>query len=480
MLSTAHPPSAPPLFLLAPFCLLLVLIAAGPTMFAGWWHRHFRKVALSLGTVTLGWQLLVANAGGEVAHTAHEYAGFICLVGSLYVVSGGVSIELALPGVPLVNVAFLFAGGLLSNLVGTTGAAMLLIRPWLLMNRPRLARHHVVFFIFVVANAGGCLTPIGDPPLFLGYLKGLPFWWFARHCWPMWMVCNGLLLGVFAWLDHRHLRRAAPKIAAGALGSGATKVAGAHNLLFLGVIVGATLFLRSPPFAREAVMLGAAGLSWLTTNPSVRTANGFDWAPLNEVAVLFAGIFSTMMPALDWLGSFASSLEHPSPGVFYFAAGVLSSVLDNAPTFASFLAVILGLHAGPGEAAEFTRWLAAGSPAVWQFVDATQSAAFQAARDILASEFGSRALVGANVSPKDVDAALLLASPAATVLLAAISTAAVFFGAATYIGNGPNFMVKAMAERMGAPTPGFAGYIGRFTLPILVPVLVIVGWLFFV
>src|ERR1051326_7121792 len=174
--------------MLLPFGLLLTAIALGPLLFSLWWHRHYPKVAFGLALVTLSYYVVVLNAHAMVVHTAREYLGFILLIGSLFVVSGGIHINVKGEATPCVNMVFLFMGGVLANLLGTTGASMLLIRPWLRMNKYRVTAHHVVFFIFIVSNLGGCLTPIGDPPLFLGYLKGIPFWWIAEHCWPMWAV----------------------------------------------------------------------------------------------------------------------------------------------------------------------------------------------------------------------------------------------------------------------------------------------------
>ncbi len=186
-------------WMILPFGLLLVAIALGPLWVAGWWSRHYAKVALGLAAVTLTYYgfVLPSPARTTMAHTAHEYASFIALIGSLFVVSGGIHLSVKGEATPWANTVFLFLGAVVANVLGTTGASMLLIQPWLRLNRYRVTAHHVVFFIFIVSNVGGCLTPIGDPPLFLGYLKGIPFWWVAEHCWPMWAVGVGFLLLLF-------------------------------------------------------------------------------------------------------------------------------------------------------------------------------------------------------------------------------------------------------------------------------------------
>jgi Na+/H+ antiporter NhaD/arsenite permease-like protein len=296
------------------------------------------------------------------------------------------------------------------------------------MNKYRLTKHHVVFFIFLVSNVGGSLTPIGDPPLFLGYLKGVPFFWVARHLWPMWVVGVGALLAIFYALDSRNFRRAPRAVREAQTAREEWRFQGLPNLLFLGVILGA-VFVSDPPFLREALLLAAAAGSWLTTRKAVHQANDFDFHPIREVVILFAGIFATMLPALDWLQTHAAHFGEPSPALYYWGSGLLSSALDNAPTYLSFASAALGA---------------------------------------LSAETGSPA-----------DVAALLAEPTYARCLVAISVGAVFFGATTYIGNGPNFMVKAIAERQGANTPSFLGYVFRFALPFMLPVLVSIWLLFF-
>ncbi len=236
--------------------------------------------------------------------------------------------------------------------LGTTGAAMLLIRPWIRMNQHRVTAHHIVFFIFIVANVGGCLTPIGDPPLFLGYLQGVPFWWVAKNCWPMWAAGVGILLAIFYVVDKINFHRAPRRVRERENVTETWRFDGLANVFFLAVILGA-VFVSRPVFLREALMLAAAIGSYFTTRKSVHVANDFNFHPIQEVAVLFAGIFATMMPALDWLGLHAKELlgANPSPGIFFWGTGGLSAVLDNAPTYLGFLSALHGVT-GAGEFAE--------------------------------------------------------------------------------------------------------------------------------
>ena len=424
-----------------PFGLLLGMLALVPLWAPDWWGRRYPWVALGFAALTVGYYLIGLRAGSRVLHTAAEYVSFISLVGSLYVVSGGIHLKVRGGATPWENTVFLALGAVLANVLGTTGASMLLIRPWIRMNRARITTHHIVFFIFIVSNVGGALTPIGDPPLFLGYLKGVPFWWVATHCWPMWVVAFGLLLAVFLGVDGRNFRRIPQHLRDEARKSDSWSWQGGSNAFFLLVILGA-VFLDHPPLLREFLMVAAAAGSYWTTPRPVHEANHFNLHPVREVAILFVGIFATMMPALDWLELNAATLGTPTPGLFYWGSGLLSSVLDNAPTYLSFFSAAIGSLVTPDA-------ILAGK-----------------------SAFPS-------VSEAHPEVAALLAQPALARTLMAISMGSVFFGANTYIGNGPNFMVKAIADQQGCRTPSFPGYIVRFTLPILVPILAVVGWLFF-
>ncbi len=394
-------------------------MAIAPALTPNWWLRHYPKVSFGLGASIAIYYFSHGNAA-ILHHTFEEYFSFITLIGALFVVAGGIHLEIPGASTPSKNVVFLLLGALVANLLGTTGAAILLIRPWLRFNRQRLAAHHVVFFIFLVANIGGCLTPIGDPPLFLGFLEGVPFSWVAKNCWPMWTLAVSALLAIFYVIDKTNFSRSPNN---NQPTPNQWRCAGAVNLFFLTLILGA-VFIKTPLFLREFVMLAAAIGSYFLTSKSIHAANQFNFHPLKEIAILFAGIFITMIPALAWLNQHAATFlgTQPSAGIFFWGTGILSSVLDNAPTYLGFLGALAG---------------------------ATNA----------------------------TDTNQLLATHSLHVL--AISIGAVFFGAFTYIGNGPNLMVKALAEQSGAATPSFFGYILKFSLPFLLPVLGLVWWLYF-
>src|SRR3954468_3646421 len=297
-------------WMLLPFGVLLAFIALGPLLFATWWGKNYAKVAFALAAITLAYYAYYALgiegtqeklAQHKILETSHEYISFIALIGSLFVVSGGIHINVKGEATPFANCIFLLIGGVLANVLGTTGASMLLIRPWLRMNKYRVTGHHVVFFIFIVSNVGGCLTPIGDPPLFLGYLKGIPFGWVMEHCWPMWAVGMAFLLTVFFALDYRNYLRA-PKQVREKLAEphDVWRFDGLWNVGLLAIVLIA-VFIDEPPLVREGLMLGAAAVSWFTTSRQIHEANHFTFHPITEVAILFIGIFATMMPALDWL-----------------------------------------------------------------------------------------------------------------------------------------------------------------------------------
>ncbi len=437
-------PAAPVLFaavpalLVLPFALLLALIAAAPLSpprLKHWWDRSYPIVALGAGAIVVLYYLLEVPAGGwSVLATLKDYLGFICLIGSLFVVAGGIHIKVRGEATPVANVVFLVAGAFAANVIGTTGASMVLIRPWVRMNKIRISAHHVVFFIFIVSNVGGALTPIGDPPLFLGYLRGVPFFWLAGRVFLQWMATVAAVLAAFYVIDRRSFRRM-PRKLQGDIASHAEswRFDGAVNVLLLLAIIG-SVFLPARFFLREAVMMGAAVASWYLTPAVVHTENQFSFAPLREVAFLFAGIFLTMLPALDYLGAHAQALGFTEPLQYYFASGALSSVLDNAPTYANF---------------------------------------FQLAQATVAPSSGP-ALAEIAAQPSPALAVLLGDHP---LLVVAVSLGSVFFGAMTYIGNGPNFMVKSIAHDAGVHCPSFFGYILKYSLPILLPILALTGWL---
>jgi Na+/H+ antiporter NhaD/arsenite permease-like protein len=427
-----------PAWLMFPFGLLLLFIATmplAPPKAKHWWEHNYPLVSIGLGAVVAGYYFLkLSEGGGLIAHTLYEYFSFIALIGSLFVVSGGIHIKVKGESTPTSNVVFLAVGAIVANLIGTTGASMVLIRPWIRMNKIRISPFHVVFFIFIVSNVGGALTPIGDPPLFLGYLRGVPFFWLFEHVVVSWLVTLALLLGVFFVFDWRSFHHLPRQLQAEAAPPETWRFDGMSNVLLLFAIIGA-VFLPERFFLREIVMLGAAVASYFTTAKTVHEANAFSFGPIKEVAYLFAGIFLTMMPALAYLEVHGAEFGFTRPLQYYFASGALSALLDNAPTYVNFL----------------------------QLAEATARAHDPAA------------FAAAGADPIAAVRVLLLVQPAFVV---AVSLGAVFFGAMTYIGNGPNFMVKAIAHDSGVHCPSFFGYLFKFSLPVLLPVLVLVGIIF--
>jgi Na+/H+ antiporter NhaD/arsenite permease-like protein len=412
-LPEAH--AAPPLISVVPFVLMLLGIATLPLAAPHFWELNRNKAVISivLGAPVAVWTAIQIPL--ELAHVVRDYVAFVLLLGSLYVIAGGIHLSGDLRATPWVNVRFLGFGAILANFVGTTGASMLLIGPVLRTNRERrYVVHTVVFFIFLVSNIGGSLTPLGDPPLFLGYLNGVPFLWTLR-LFPAWLAVSAVLLMIYWLWDRRMYRREKPRaVAEDRRQIEPLKLHGTRNFLPLGGIVLAVALL--PPGWREAVMAVLAALSLYWTPRHVRTANHFSWAPIIEVAVLFAGIFATMIPVLDLLRARGGDLGVTEPWQFFWATGLLSSFLDNAPTYLAFFSLAQGLGLPPEVAGMSHR------------------------------------------------------------VLLAISLGAVFMGANTYIGNGPNFMVKAIAEARGVKMPTFGGYM-LYSGAVLIPIFLVVGWI---
>ncbi len=426
--------------LIVPFGLLLALIAImplTPPRAKHLWERFYPLAAIGLGLLVVGYYLLGMPGGGAtVARAMHEYFSFISLIGSLFVVAGGIHLNVKGEATPRDNVVFLAIGALVANVIGTTGASMVLIRPWIRMNKIRISAFHIVFFIFVVSNCGGALTPIGDPPLFLGYLRGVPFFWLLDHVIDDWLLVIGAILAVFYVFDRRSFRHAPRAIQEEIKGRDTWRFEGAVNLVFLGVIIGA-VFLPETWFLRELVMLGAAAASHRMTPRQVHEENHFTFGPIREVAFLFIGIFLTMMPALGYLSQHGREFGFNRPAQYYFASGGLSSVLDNAPTYLNFL----------------------------QLAEATFVEKAAAPRD-----------AGGAVDER-AGVRQLLAREETWRFVIAVSLGSVFFGAMTYIGNGPNFMVKSIAESAGVKVPTFFGYVFKYSVPFLLPILAAVGFL---
>ncbi len=439
---------------IVPFAGMLLSIALLPLLSPHFWRRHYPKVT-SLWALAFTVPFLAAHgalARYEILHVALvDYVPFLTLLWALFTVSGGIVVRGTPRATPAVNTTLLAVGTVAASWIGTTGAAMLLIRPLLRANAGRRrASHVVVFFIFLVANVGGALTPLGDPPLFLGFLHGVPFFW-TLHLAPHFLFVSILLLGSFYLLDRFRMRRdAAPTGSREEAPADKVRIrlGGAWNLLFAAGIVGAVLLsglwespsvlvlgvsLQWSDLAREALIAAMGILSLATTPRGLRVENGFSWEPIREVAILFAGIFATIIPAIAILkagerGALAFLIERiREPWQFFWATGLLSSVLDNAPTYLTFLNVGLGrLYPGLPEATQVARILAEHPQVV-----------------------------------------------------AAVSSGAVFMGANSYIGNAPNFMVKSIAEEAGMAMPSFFGYVFRWALPILLPAFLMAGWIFF-
>jgi Na+/H+ antiporter NhaD/arsenite permease-like protein len=465
--------------MILPFGLLLAAMAVAPGFWPAWWARHYPKVASGLGAVTAAYYIFALQAFERVVEVGHEYFSFIVLLGSLFVVAGGIHLHLKGQATPGLNTLFLFLGAILANVLGTTGASLLLIRPWIRMNKCRITAHHIVFFIFIVSNVGGCLTPIGDPPLFLGFLKGIPFWWVAEHCWPMWAVGLGVLLAMFFVVDSLNYRRAPKQIREKETAHERWRCDGLANVFFIAVILGA-VFLERPAFLREALMLAAAIGSYFTTKKPVHEANHFNFHPIQEVAILFIGIFATMMPALDWLGANAQSLlgANPAAGFFYWSTGSLSSVLDNAPTYLAFLSAVFGSFVDSDSVMQVQHLIQTGGTDLATFIHGEHAEAIKNTFLALQKYHGDQVLTK-DVGVEEIKVCFLLGNVALNQFILAISVGAVFFGACTYIGNGPNFMVKSIADQQKVHTPSFIAYLFKYTLPFMLPMLFLVWRLFF-
>jgi Na+/H+ antiporter NhaD/arsenite permease-like protein len=429
-----------------PFVGVLLSIAILPLLTPHMWEHHFGAISAAWIVailVPLAIAFGIAAAWDALVHTfLLEYMPFMILLTALFVVAGGISITGNLVGTPKTNVAILAFGATIASAIGTTGASMLLIRPLIRANQHRRHKVHIfVFFIFLVSNIGGSLTPLGDPPLFLGFLKGIDFFWTLYHMLPATLLACALLLAVFYVIDERMWRRerhSHPPRAASQV-----QIRGLHNVLYLSAIIGALLISglwktgitlelgsaerRLEGLARDAVLVLIGYLSWKSTRASIRIENAFTWKPMQEVAILFAAIFVTMIPALAILQAGATGVAaplvdlvsqngQPINAVYFWLTGILSSFLDNAPTYLVFFNLAGG--------------------------DAEQ-----------------------------------LMGPLADTLLA-ISLGAVFMGANTYIGNAPNFMVKSVCEERGIKMPSFLGYMA-WSGGILLPLFAILTWIFF-
>ena len=400
---------------------LLLSIAIFPLINAEWWGKKYGYVSLALAipaailVLFQDWLLLY--------HVILEYISFIILLGSLFIISGGIVIKIGARGTPKLNLLLLFAGAVFASIIGTTGASMVLIRPLIRANKWRKQIIHIfVFFIFIVSNIGGLLTPLGDPPLFLGFLRGVPFFWTLKLI-PFWLFAVLILLALFFVIDKHFMKKESQEDYLKTLDHMPEKkfeIKGTINLLFLLMVIGAFFI---PPIFREAVMIIASGLSVYFTHVTLREENAFTYHPIIEVAILFAGIFVTMVPVLKLLEVNGSRLGITEPWQFFWASGSLSSFLDNAPTYMVF---------------------------------------FTAAQSVAAA--------------KGIVGNLIMGVP--EIYLRAISVGAVFMGANSYIGNGPNFMVKAICEENEINMPSFFGYMA-WSMAILVPLFILITFIFF-
>jgi Na+/H+ antiporter NhaD/arsenite permease-like protein len=433
-----------------PFVVLLLSIAIMPLFAAHWWEKnHHQNKAIVAGGLAAIVVIYLLYAGGTrgaeaLQHVLLEYVSFIILLGSLFLITGGVYVRGSLNGTPLANTGLLALGAVIANFIGTTGASVLLIRPLLRANQSRERKAHIViFFIFVVSNCGGLLTPLGDPPLFMGFTSGVPFEWTLFNLWPMWLTVNLALIVIFHIWDQLVFASEEKE----RIGSQLEEVmkheplgiSGGLNFLFLAGVVAAVYFkgiYNWPWGVQEGIMALMAVLAYVSTAPANRAANKFSFGPILEVAILFVGIFITMAPALQILNAWGRGDREvlgmefgmDQPWQFFWAAGSLSSFLDNAPTYMTMAATAAGLKGVAAEGQYLREFLKLGDDA-----------------------------------PR---------------LLAAISCGAVFMGANTYIGNGPNFMVKAIAEENNVKMPSFFGYMA-YSGMILIPIFVAVTVIFF-
>jgi len=439
--------SEAPTWTVFPFALLLLMIATGPLFYEHFWHKNYPVVACVLAGMVILYYVFVLHNLHSPIHAMAEYIQFISLLSGLFIASGGIMIEVDKEAKPMTNVKLLLIGAVIANIIGTTGASMLLIRPFIRLNKDRIKPYHIIFFIFIVSNIGGSLTPIGDPPLFLGFLKGVPFFWTLEYNLIPWVFACIILATIFYFVDKNN-KADYSYGESKHVPTNTVTFYGTRNFTWLAVIVG-SVFLdpnvldwvpaimyegQKFSYVREIIMLSAGFLSYKFANKEALSWNEFNFEPIREVAFIFVGIFGTMMPALELVGNFAQSEAGAAmitPNTLYWGTGLLSGFLDNAPTYINFLTAAM----------------------------ASQGGSITVAAEVLAYANG------------DYTNSILS--------LKAISIAAVFFGSMTYIGNGPNFMVKSIAEQVGIKMPSFFGYIIRYSIPILLPLFVVVWLIFF-
>jgi Na+/H+ antiporter NhaD/arsenite permease-like protein len=420
---------------ITPFIVMLLSMAVLPMVAPNWWNSNRNKLIVS---VIASIPVLILVFGFHcplelLVHSIKDYVSFIILLGALFVISGGIHIRGTWAGTPLVNTVFLGVGAVLANLIGTTGASMLLIRPFMRANHKRQRRtYQIIFFIFVVSNMGGLLTPLGDPPLFLGFLRGVPFFWTLR-LFPQWAFAVSITLIIFNFIDQYIFNKEDIETSGDLVEEvqphRKLHIDGGMNFVYLlGVMAAAPLsgYFGWPKGISESIMAAMALLSWFRTKREIHKANHFHFDPIAEVAALFLGIFITMVPALEILARKAPEWRLHQAWQFFWMAGGLSSFLDNAPTYLTFTALASGI-------------------------------------------FG--------VNPENIGL-ILHSGLEGERLLQAISCGAVFMGANTYIGNGPNLMVRSIAESAGIRMPSFFGYM-IYSITILIPLFLASTLIFF-
>jgi len=429
---------SPQPYMVLPFIILLGMIASGPVLYGKFWEKHYAKFAILLALIVAGYYAFYLNDIASVIHSGMEYISFIALLSSLFITAGGILIKFDHKGSPVINTLFLLFGAIISNIIGTTGASMLLIRPYLKMNQGRIRPYHIIFFIFIVSNIGGALTPIGDPPLFLGFLRGVPFFWVINNAWYIGLPTILSVLAIFFVIELKNSTSPIKKFDFVEFFR-SIEIRGKKHFGFLLIIV-CSVFVDHSVFSwvpdlhpfplglREIIMFGVAYAAYKTSKDEVLRENEFDFEPIKEVAFLFVGIFITMIPALQLIAheskQYGAALN---TSTFFWASGILSSFLDNAPTYLNFLSGAMGKFG----------------------LDVNN---ISHVREFMVQDAG---------------------------YLQAISIASVFFGAMTYIGNGPNFMVKSISERSGIKMPSFVSYVLVYSIPVLLPVFIVVWLVFF-
>jgi len=425
-----------------PFILLLLSVAIVPLISEKFWEKNFTKVILSFTGITLFSDLFILHDIRTPILSFIEYLQFIIFIAVLYIISGGIYLEINKKGTPLVNCLLLLIGALISNFIGTTGAATLLIRPFMKINRGRLEPYHIIFFIFIVCNIGGSLSPIGDPPLFSGFLKGVPFFWTLKHNILPWIFANGLLLIIFFFLDNNNNKKCCEVIDKSKIINIKGKLNFLYILLTLLAIFVNPIIIPSIPtinvfghniaFMRELLLLAIGICAYKTSDKEILEKNEFTLAPIHELCILFLGIFITMAPALHIIEDKLQYVD-PSlitPTLLYWVAAFFSSFLDNTPTYINSLAVCMSIN----------------------------NADISNVHDVLAFSEG--------LYPNSIE------------FLRTICLTSVFFGGFTYIGNGPNFMIKAIAEKNGVKMPSFFTYILKYSIVYLLPILTLIWFLF--